>query len=402
LSGELAQELASKLVVDGRVDALALAQALIRCPSVTPADAGALDVLESVLKGLGFRTERLPFEDAEAERVDNLYARLGESAPHFCYAGHTDVVPEGNRAEWAVDPFAGEVRDGVLYGRGAADMKGAIACFVAALSDYLKTNRGRAPGSISLLITGDEEGVAINGTRKMLDWLKANGEVIDVCVVGEPTNPQALGDMIKIGRRGSINAEITVNGTAGHVAYPHLADNPVPRLIEILTRLTARKLDDGTAHFQPSNLEVTTVDVGNTATNVIPGQARARINIRFNDLHSGAELENWIRETCASAGGDVDLKVRISGEAFLTPPGQLSNLISGAVERVTGRTPELSTSGGTSDARFIKDACPVAEFGLVGQTMHKVNEQVAVQDLEDLTRIYREILDGYFAGGAAA
>lgn len=384
------------------MDALELAQALIRCPSVTPSDEGALDVLEAVLEDLGFRCKRLPFEDAEAARVDNLYARLGETPPHFCYAGHTDVVPEGNRAEWAVDPFAGEVRDGVLHGRGAADMKGAIACFVAALSEYLKDNGGRAPGSVSLLITGDEEGVAINGTAKMLDWLKENGEKIDVCVVGEPTNPKALGDMVKIGRRGSINAEITVAGAAGHVAYPHLADNPVPRLIDILSRLTARKLDDGTDHFQPSNLEVTTVDVGNTATNVIPGEAFARINIRFNDLHTGADLEQWIRDTCAVVGGKVDVKVRISGEAFLTPPGDLSALVSGAVERVTGRKPELSTSGGTSDARFIKNACPVAEFGLVGQTMHKVNEQVAVKDIEALTRIYREILDGYFVGEATA
>ena len=384
------------------MDALELAQALIRCPSVTPSDEGALDVLEAVLEDLGFRCKRLPFEDAEAARVDNLYARLGETPPHFCYAGHTDVVPEGNRAEWAVDPFAGEVRDGVLHGRGAADMKGAIACFVAALSEYLKDNGGRAPGSVSLLITGDEEGVAINGTAKMLDWLKENGEKIDVCVVGEPTNPKALGDMVKIGRRGSINAEITVAGAAGHVAYPHLADNPVPRLIDILSRLTARKLDDGTDHFQPSNLEVTTVDVANTATNVIPGEAFARINIRFNDLHTGADLEQWIRDTCAVVGGKVDVKVRISGEAFLTPPGDLSALVSGAVERVTGRKPELSTSGGTSDARFIKNACPVAEFGLVGQTMHKVNEQVAVKDIEALTRIYREILDGYFVGEATA
>ncbi|MEX1148256.1 MAG: succinyl-diaminopimelate desuccinylase, partial [Sphingomonadales bacterium] len=259
--------MAASLLRDGRVDALELAQALIRCPSVTPRDAGALDVLEGVLRDLGFRCHRLPFEDPDTAPVDNLYARLGDAPPHFCYAGHTDVVPVDEADEWAADPFAAEVRDGVLHGRGAADMKGSIACFVSALAEYLNDNGGRAPGSISLLVTGDEEGVAINGTVKMLDWLRQKGEVIDACVVGEPTNPERLGDMIKIGRRGSLNAAITVHGTAGHVAYPHLADNPVPRMIEILRQLCSRTLDEGTDHFQPSNLEVTTVDVGNTATN---------------------------------------------------------------------------------------------------------------------------------------
>ncbi|RMF07936.1 MAG: succinyl-diaminopimelate desuccinylase [Alphaproteobacteria bacterium] len=378
------------------VDAVALAQALIRCPSVTPMDAGALDVLQGVLEGLGFTCRRLPFDDDGAERVDNLYARLGREAPHFCYAGHTDVVPVGAREQWSVDPFEGAIRDGVLYGRGAADMKGAIACFVAALSAYLKDHDGQVPGSVSLLITGDEEGVAINGTRKVLDWLKSQGEVIDACLVGEPTNPDALGDMIKIGRRGSLNARITVHGTGGHVAYPHLADNPVPRMVEILRLLTSRVLDEGTEHFQPSNLEITSVDVGNDATNVIPAKVTARLNIRFNDRHTGEDLVRWIRETCESVGGRFDLETHISGEPFLTPPGLLSGLVAGAVERVTGRSPALSTSGGTSDARFIKDACPVVEFGLVGKTMHKVDERVALADLETLTRIYREILDGFF------
>ncbi len=393
--------MANALIKDGVVDAVALAQALIRCPSVTPADEGALDVLEGVLKDLGFTCRRLAFDDAHTDRVDNLYARLGDAGPHFCYAGHTDVVPVGESDQWSVDPFAAKVRDGQLYGRGAADMKGAIACFIAALSGYIR-DTGHVPGSVSLLITGDEEGVAINGTRKVLDWLKAEGEVIDVCLVGEPTNPDALGDMIKIGRRGSLNAEITVHGTAGHVAYPHLADNPIPRMMEILVALTDRVLDEGTAHFQPSNLEIATVDVGNPATNVIPARVYARLNIRFNDRHTGAELVRWIRETCEDVGGTFELETHISGEPFLTPPGELSYLIAGAVERVTGRVPELSTSGGTSDARFIKDACPVVEFGLVGKTMHKVDERVSLSDLDALTRIYREILDGFFAGEGMA
>ncbi len=375
-------------------DPVAVAQALIRCPSVTPADAGALDVLEGALKSLGFTCHRLPFSEDGTASIDNLYARLGDRAPHFCFAGHTDVVPVGDRGQWTVDPFAGVIENGSLYGRGAADMKSAIAAFVAAVARF-----GTPPGSISLLITGDEEGVAINGTKKMLDWLAARGETIDACVVGEPTNPRILGDMIKIGRRGSVNAEITVIGAEGHVAYPHLADNPIPRLLKIMTRLTDRRLDEGTEHFDRSNLEVTTVDVGNVATNVIPAAATGRVNIRFNDRHTGQSLVDWITSVCDSVGGAYELKTHISGEAFLTQPGHLSQLVVDAVKAVTGREPDLSTTGGTSDARFIKNACPVVEFGLIGATMHKVDERAAIADIEALTTIYQSILESFFARG---
>lgn len=377
------------------LDPVALTQALIRCPSVTPKDAGALDVLQRALEGLGFTCHRLPFGDGE-ERVDNLYARLGTARPHFCYAGHTDVVPVGNSADWTVDPFAGVIDGGMILGRGAADMKASIAAFVAAAADYVRDKGGRVPGSISLLITGDEEGVAVNGTVRVLEWLKARGETIDHCVVGEPTNPKRLGDMIKIGRRGSLNAVITVMGAQGHVAYPHLADNPIPRMLKTLNALLARRLDDGTAHFDPSNLEITSVDVGNMATNVIPAAATARLNIRFNELHTGASLSQWIRDVCQENAGAHDVDIHISGEAFLTKPGFLSDLVTAAVRDVTGRTPDLSTTGGTSDARFIKDMCPVVEFGLVGETMHKADERASLADIEALTRIYRHILDRYF------
>ncbi len=373
-------------------DPLPLAQALIRCPSVTPDDAGALDVLQGALEALGFVCHRLPFGGDGRPRIDNLYARLGEAAPNFCFAGHTDVVPAGQG--WRAEPFAGEIRDGQLFGRGAADMKGAIACFVAAVARFVAD--GPAPGSISLLITGDEEGPAVDGTVKVLDWLRARGETLDACVVGEPTNPQALGDMIKIGRRGSLNGRLVVRGTQGHAAYPHLADNPIPRLLRMLQALTAEPLDDGTAHFQPSTLTLTTVDVGNPATNVIPAEARAGFNIRFNDRHSGAGLEAWLRRTLDAVGGDYELAVEVSGESFLTPPGRLSAVMVEAVRKVTGAAPELSTSGGTSDARFIKDMCPVAEFGLVGRTMHKADECVAVADVERLTEIYHAMLCGWF------
>lgn len=377
------------------LDPIALTQALIRCPSVTPVDAGALDVLQRALEDLGFACHRLAFGDDDA-RVDNLYARLGTKGPHFCYAGHTDVVPVGNRADWTVEPFAGTISGGMILGRGAADMKASIAAFVAAAAGYVRDKDGNIPGSISLLITGDEEGVALNGTVKVLEWLKTRGEGIDHCVVGEPTNPKRLGDMIKIGRRGSLNAVITVLGAQGHVAYPHLADNPIPRLLKTLDALLARRLDDGTAHFDPSNLEVTSVDVGNAATNVIPAAATARLNIRFNDTHTGASLSQWIRDECENHAGAHDVDIHVSGEAFLTAPGFLSGLVAAAVADITGRTPELSTTGGTSDARFIKDMCPVVEFGLVGETMHKADERAALADIEALTRIYRHILERYF------
>ncbi len=378
-------------------DALELARALIKRPSVTPRDEGALGVLETALKGLGFACERMVFEGDGGERTENLYARLGIASPNFCFAGHTDVVPVGNG--WTAEPFAGDVVNGRLYGRGASDMKSAIAAFVAAAARL--TQGGKPAGSISLLITGDEEGDAINGTVKMLQRLKARGEKLDVCLVGEPTNPTKLGEMIKIGRRGSLTAKLTVHGTQGHSAYPHLADNPIPKLMKLLAAITDKPLDNGSAHFQASTLAITTVDVGNAATNVIPASARAGFNIRFNDLHSGASLIKWLHEKFDAVAKDqYELSARISGESFLTPPGALSTLVADAVKEVTGITPELSTTGGTSDARFIKDACPVCEFGLVGQSMHKADEHCAVADIEKLTDIYHRILARYFAKAA--
>jgi succinyl-diaminopimelate desuccinylase len=375
-------------------DSLELARALIRRPSVTPRDEGALDVLEAALQSLGFKCERMVFDDKDAPSVDNLYARLGTSSPNFCFAGHTDVVPVGDG--WTTQPFAGDVIDGQLYGRGAADMKSAIAAFVSAVARFLK-DHGKPAGSISLLITGDEEGDAINGTVKMLERLKARGETLDVCVVGEPTNPTKLGEMIKIGRRGSLTAKLTVHGTQGHSAYPHLSDNPIPRLMKMLTAITEKSLDEGSAHFQPSTIAITTIDVGNAASNVTPAMAKAAFNIRFNDYHTGASLKAWLKSIFDEIGKDrYDLAVRISGESFLTPPGALSTLVAGAVKDVTGMTPELSTTGGTSDARFIKDACPVCEFGMVGVSMHKADERCSVTDLENLTAIYQKILMRYF------
>ena len=375
------------------IDAVELARELIRCPSVTPDEAGALDVLEAALDDLGFVCSRLKFSEPGTPDVDNLYARRGEGAPNFCFAGHVDVVPLGDPDAWSVDPFGGEVVDGMLYGRGAADMKSAIAAFVAAVA---RRGAGRK-GSVSLLITGDEEGPAVNGTKKVLDWLAERGEAIDVCLVGEPTNPESLGDMIKIGRRGSLTGRLSVSGVQGHTAYPHLADNPLPRLVRMLDAISSAPLDGGTEHFQPSDLQLTTIDTGNPAANVIPGRAQAMFNVRFNDLHTGESLTRWLHERCAAAGGPYELEVAVSGEAFFTPPGPFSALLSDAVRRATGREPELSTAGGTSDARFIKDFCPVAEFGLVGRTMHKVDERTAVADVRTLADIYAAVLDGYFA-----
>ena len=374
---------------------LALARALIRCESVTPADGGALDVLQSALETLGFTCHRLPFEEPGTATVDNLYARRGEGRPNFCFAGHTDVVPTGDRGGWTREPFAAEVEDGVLFGRGASDMKGAIAAFVAAVARFGAAEAGA--GSISLLITGDEEGPAVNGTRKVLDWLGARGETLDVCLVGEPTNPEEVGEMVKIGRRGSLNGTLRVEGRQGHVAYPALADNPLPRLVALLRALLALRLDDGTGHFQPSRLELTSIDVGNEATNVIPGSAAARFNVRFNDRHTGVGLEQTIHACLDDVGEPYELATEVSGEAFLTPPGQLSTIIVESVAAVTGRTPTLSTTGGTSDARFIKDHCPVAEFGLLSRTMHRTDECVPVDALERLSDIYLGILERYFA-----
>lgn len=378
------------------LDPIALTQALIRCPSVTPADAGALGVLAETLTALGFVCHPLRFEEAGTAPIDNLYARFGTGSPHFCFAGHTDVVPPGDLSGWSVDPFAADIKGERLFGRGAADMKGGIAAFVVAVSAFLADNPAFG-GSISLLITGDEEGPAINGTKKMLEWLAARGETIDACVVGEPTNPRSLGEMMKIGRRGSLSGTITVQGVQGHVAYPHLADNPIPKMVKLLTALGSGALDDGTAHFQPSNLEVTTVDTGNPTSNLIPGSVTASFNVRFNDSFSGATLEALVRQRLDSAGVPYELKISISGESFFTPPGPLSALVAGAVETVLGVTPELSTTGGTSDARFIRAYCPVVEFGLVGQSMHKVDENLRLADLAALTQIYRVMLDRYFA-----
>jgi succinyl-diaminopimelate desuccinylase len=371
------------------MDALPLAQALIRRPSVTPADAGALDVLEAVLRELGFTTHRLPFGD-----IDNLYARLGTAAPHFCFAGHTDVVPVGEG--WQQEPFAANVKDGVLYGRGAADMKSAIAAFVAAVA------RHRNPkGSISLLITGDEEGVAVNGTVKLLEWLKARGEKIDHCVVGEPTSVSRTGDTLKIGRRGSINFQVVVKGVQGHVGYPTKAKNPIPVLAEVVTQLANHKLDKGTEHFDPSTLAFTTLDVGNPATNVIPGEARAAFNIRFNDKHTPDSLTNWVNDRVAQvarqSGCEITVTGKTSGVAFLTAPGKFTQLVSDTVAGVTGQSPFFSTSGGTSDARFIKEMCPVVELGLAGATMHKADECVPVAEIAALTEIYAALLAAYFA-----
>ena len=381
--------------VEALAHPLALARALIRCESVTPADGGALDVLQGALQTLGFTCHRLPFKEPGTAPVDNLYAKRGEGRPNFCFAGHTDVVPTGDRAVWTREPFAAEVEDGVLYGRGASDMKGAIAAFVAAAARFGATGAGG--GSISLLITGDEEGPAINGTRKVLDWLAERDETLDACLVGEPTNPEELGEMVKIGRRGSLNGTLRVAGRQGHVAYPALADNPLPRLVALLNALLALTLDEGTDHFQPSRLELTSIDVGNEATNVIPGAAVVRFNVRFNDRHTGASLERIIRACLDAVGETYDLAIEVSGEAFVTPPGRLSAIIAESVAAVTGRTPTLSTTGGTSDARFIKDHCPVAEFGLLSRTMHRTDECVPVEVLERLADIYLGILERYFA-----
>ncbi len=392
------------------IDPVALTQALVKCASVTPADEGALDVLSNTLEQLGFTCTRLPFSQEGTPDVDNLYARLGTASPNFCFAGHTDVVPPGAASDWSADPFQGEIKDGVLTGRGAVDMKGAIAAFCAAVSQFVKDDGGfvhsasPARGSISLLITGDEEGPSINGTKKMLAWLAENGETIDHCLVGEPTNRSSLGDMMKIGRRASLSAWVTVEGVQGHVAYPDRAKNPVPALMEILSRLTARTLDEGTNRFEPSNLEVTDIDVGNKAVNVIPARAVGRINIRFNDQQSSTDLRDWIEQVAKDVAAEMDRKAHVrfagQGDAFYFEPGDFAGLVADAVEEETAQRPEYSTGGGTSDARFIKDVCPVAEFGLVGASMHKVDEQVSLKDLEALTRIYHSVLKRYFAPGS--
>ncbi len=371
-------------------DPVPIAQALIRCPSVTPADEGALDVVQRLLEPLGFDCTRLVF-GPEDYRVDNLFARRGGEGPHVCYCGHTDVVPPGNLAAWTDDPFAGVVRDGVLYGRGACDMKGGIAAFVAGLADYLAA-RPDHRGSISLLITGDEEARSVDGTARVLEWMAANGHMPDMALVGEPTSRGTLGDTIKIGRRGSLNAFVTVTGIQGHSAYPAKADNPIHRLVAALGPLLAAPLDNGSEFFPPTTLQVTGFDVGNTATNVIPAVAKAMLNIRFNDHHTSAALTERLHAALRAAGCSYDLVAECSGESFLTRPGPFVDALSRAIERSTGVTPALDTGGGTSDARFIARYCPVAEFGAVGATLHQVNENAPVEELRRLAGTYREIV----------
>lgn len=374
-------------------DPVELARALIHCPSVTPRDEGAQGVLADALTAAGFRVWKHVWGDAPDGPVHNLFARMGTGGPHFAFAGHTDVVPVGNREQWSVEPFAAEVRNGQLVGRGAADMKGAIAAFVVAAAMHGPP----ANGSISLVITGDEEGPATFGTKLLLDWMEATGHVPDHCLVGEPTSRRKLGDVVKIGRRGSVNVWLKVKGAQGHVAYPRTADNPVRHLVRILAELQSRVLDSGNAWFDASNLEVTDISVGNPAMNVIPAIAEARLNIRFNDEHRGADLVAWIEAVAARETSGAEVDAKISGEAFLITPGDFSSTIAAAIVEVTGKTPEFSTSGGTSDARFIRRLCPVVEFGLPGETMHKVDEFASVDDIHALTRIYSSILARYFA-----
>jgi succinyl-diaminopimelate desuccinylase len=382
-------------------DPIAIARNLLRCPSVTPEEGGALTYLEGVLRNAGFEVHRMTFAEPGTEPVENFFARIGTGSPHFVFAGHTDVVPPGDTAQWTHPPFAGDIVGGALYGRGAVDMKGAIACAVASSLEHLQANPGGPKGSLSFLITGDEEGVAVNGSIKLLRWAAEHGEKFDHCLLGEPTNLKSVGDMIKIGRRGSLNARLVVTGTQGHVAYPDLADNPIPSLITIMQALLAEPLDHGSAHFDPSNLEFTTIDVGNETINLIPAEARARFNVRYNDCHSAPALRTLI-ETRAHKAAKDRIRWRIAWDAsnadvFLTAPGPFVDLVSGAIVDVTGRKPAVSTTGGTSDARFIKDYCPVVEFGLVNATMHAVDERVATADLMTLTAIYRRILDRYFS-----
>jgi succinyl-diaminopimelate desuccinylase len=367
---------------------------------VTPEEGGALALIEGVLKGAGFDVHRITFSAPDTAPVENLYARIGTTAPHLVFAGHTDVVPPGDEASWRHPPFAGDIAEGALYGRGAVDMKGAVACAVAATLDYLDGAGGKPNGSISFLLTGDEESVAVNGTVKLLQWAAKRGEKFDHCLLGEPSNAAAVGDTIKVGRRGSLNATLVITGKQGHVAYPERADNPVRGLVTLMGALMADPLDHGSENFGPSNLEFTSIDIGNTTVNLIPGQARARFNIRFNDRHSQRSLKALVEQRAQAAAGDrvrwhIDWESS-NADSFVTQPGPFVDLVVGAIKEITRRDPTLSTTGGTSDARFIKNYCPVLEFGLVGQTMHQVDEHVAVDDLTTLTAVYRKVLDRYF------
>lgn len=377
------------------LDPVDLTAKLVRCASVTPANDGALEVLEEVLGAAGFDCTRV-----DRGGICNLFARWGNkgNTKSFGFNGHTDVVPIGDEADWSMPPFGAEIKDGIMYGRGTTDMKSGVAAFVAAAVDFVKDTP--PDGSIVLAITGDEEGDALDGTTALLDFMAENGERMDVCLVGEPTCPERMGDMIKIGRRGSMNAHFKVTGKQGHAAYPHRANNPLPAMMRLMDRLASHELDQGSDHFDPSTLAVVTVDTGNKATNVIPAQCRGAVNIRFNDHHSGASLSDWLRseahKIAKEFGVQLDVEITISGESFITPPGALSDLVAGAVEAETGVKPELSTTGGTSDARFVKAHCPVVEFGLVGQSMHQVDEHVRVEHIEQLKSIYTRVLRNYF------
>jgi succinyl-diaminopimelate desuccinylase len=384
------------------LDPVAHAQALIRCPSVTPLEGGALDYVQRVLEAAGFRCWRLPFSEPGMAEVDNFYARIGDAGPHVCFAGHTDVVPPGDEAAWTYPPFSARVENGTLHGRGAADMKGGVACAMAAALRHLRASGGVPRGSISFLLTGDEEGVAVNGTRKVVAWLRERGEKPDCCLLGEPTNRAVVGDTIKIGRRGSLSALLTVTGVQGHVAYPHLANNPLRGLVRALAALYADPLDSGTAAFPASNLEVTSIDTDNRATNVIPARTQARFNIRFNDMHSAESLERWIRERLEAVFGPLGLAYSLGFEpvvdCFYTAPGAWVDILAECVREATGVEPALDTSGGASDGRFIKDLCPVVEFGLRNATIHKVDEHVEVAELLTVTDVYERFLKKYFVG----
>ncbi|HVY12916.1 MAG TPA: succinyl-diaminopimelate desuccinylase [Alphaproteobacteria bacterium] len=372
-------------------DVVDLAKQLIACPSVTPIDAGAMAVVEKFLQPLGFKVERMRWG-----AVENIYARIGTASPHICFAGHTDVVPPGDEAAWKSPPFAPEIRDGRLYGRGAADMKGAIAAFLCAGREFLKAHP-KFKGSLSYLITGDEEAEAVDGTVKVVGALKERKEAPDYCVVGEPSCPEELGDLVKIGRRGSFSATITIYGTQGHSAYPQNSDNPLPKMVELARKLARHQLDSGSKHFQPSNLVLTSIDTGNAATNVIPAKVTTKLNIRFNDHHSGKSLAEWLNDMCQKSGARYDLSIKPSAEPFLTSDHAFADRVRKAVKNVTGKMPEKSTTGGTSDARFIKDLCPVVEFGPVNLTAHKVDENILVEDLRKLQTVYQNIMEDILA-----
>lgn len=384
-----------------QTDPVLLTQALIRCPSVTPEEGGALNLLQAILEQMGFRCHRKVFSQSGWADVDNLYARIGDGQPHLCFAGHTDVVPSGDLSLWSYPPFEGKINNGMLFGRGSSDMKGAIACFVVAVSRILSSKKLLNKGSLSLLITGDEEGPSINGTVKMLGWLAERGEKLDACLVGEPTNPNLLGDEIKIGRRGSLTGEIVVEGRQGHSAYPHLADNPIPKLAHIIDRFFNLRIDEGTQYFEPSNCQFTILSVPNTAANVIPASVRSTFNLRYNDLWRRNTIEEWFKLQLEAAATTINAKYTVhfshASEVFLMQKGFLAELLTSAVSSVVTRVPRLTTSGGTSDARFIKDFCPVVEFGLTNKTIHQINENVLLKDLEILTDIYERFIQGFLS-----